>query len=153
MADESESGWLDENELLAWHALATLLMRLPGTLDAQLQRDAGINFFEYLVLSKLSMAPDLTMRLSQLAGAAHGSLSRLSQGVARLEKCGWVRRFPDPSDGRYTLATLTVAGRDKVADTAPGHAQAVRKHVISPLTTAQQRHLRVISKRITDTIN
>ncbi|MFH8470772.1 MarR family winged helix-turn-helix transcriptional regulator [Streptomyces sp. NPDC017991] len=153
MADTDEPDWLSKDELWAWQALATVLMRLPGILDTQLQRDAGINFFEYLVLSGLSMAPDRTMRMSELADAAQGSLSRLSQGVARLEKRGWVRRCPDPADGRYTLATLTNDGLAMVTATAPGHAQAVRRHVISPLTKTQQRQLQAISNRIVDTFD
>jgi DNA-binding MarR family transcriptional regulator len=42
--------------------------------------------------------------MSELAMMAEGSLPRLSQVVARLEQRGWVRRTPDPADGRYTLA-------------------------------------------------
>ena len=50
------------------------------------------------------------MRLSVLTALAEGSLPRLSQVVGRLEKRGWVRRTPDPADGRYTLAILTGEG-------------------------------------------
>ncbi|HEX8343774.1 MAG TPA: MarR family transcriptional regulator, partial [Actinoplanes sp.] len=81
-------------------SLAGALIRLPATLDAQLQRDAGISYFEYQVLSVLSEAPQRTLRLSEVAALAEGSLPRLSQAVTRLEKRGWVRRIPDPTDGR-----------------------------------------------------
>src|SRR3954465_7599557 len=104
---ESEPRWLDADEQETWMALAAVLMRLPGALDAQLQRDAGLTHFEYLVLSGLSMAPGRTMRMSALAAAAAAPPPRLSQVVTRLEKRGWVRRAPDPTDGRYTLAILT----------------------------------------------
>src|SRR5215467_8535092 len=118
--------WLDGEEQQTWITLASVIMRLPGALDAQLQRDAGISHFEYLVLSGLSMSPDWTLRMSDLAVAAEGSLSRLSQVVSRLEKRAWVRRAPDPTDGRYTLATLTDRGFSKLKQTAPGHVEAVR---------------------------
>jgi DNA-binding MarR family transcriptional regulator len=49
-------------------------------------------------------------RMSTLAGCSNSSLSRLSRAVARLEAKDWVRRAPDPGDGRFTLATLTDAG-------------------------------------------
>lgn len=129
-------------------SLAAVLMRLPGALDAQLQRDAGLTHFEYLVLSGLSMAESRTMRMSDLAAVAEGSLPRLSQVVSRLEKRGWVRRTPDPTDGRYTLATLTEDGWTKVVATAPGHVEAVRQFVFDPLTRPQQRQLREIGRRI-----
>jgi len=129
-------------------ALAAVLMRLPGALDAQLQRDAGLTHFEYLVLAGLSMAESRTMRMSDLAAFAEGSLPRLSQVVSRLEKRGWVRRTPDPADGRYTLAILTEEGWAKVVASAPGHVEAVRQFVFDPLTKAQQRQLREIGRRI-----
>jgi hypothetical protein len=47
--------------------------------------------------------------------------------VARLEGRRWVTRKPDPSDGRYTLATLTAAGRAVLVEAAPGHVETVRR--------------------------
>jgi DNA-binding MarR family transcriptional regulator len=60
----------------------------------------------------------------------------------------WVRRNPDPADGRYTLATLTDQGQAKATEAAPGHVQEVRRLVIDPLTKTQSRQLRQISRRI-----
>jgi len=148
-----EPHWLDAEEEQTWVALLTLLMRLPGALDAQLQRDAGISNFEYQVLAGLSMSPEHTVRMSVLAALASGSLPRLSQVVGRLEKRGWVRRTPDPTDGRYTLAILTPSGWEKVVETAPGHVQEVRRLTIDPLTKAQSKQLREISLRIAHAVN
>jgi hypothetical protein len=47
-------------------------------LDAQLQRDADLTFFEYMVLALLSGQPGRTMPVSALAAAISASLSRLS---------------------------------------------------------------------------
>lgn len=114
-----EPRWLDDEEYQAWVAFSIALIRLPVALDAQLQRDAGLSRFEYETMAGLSMADERTMRLSELATIVEGSLPRLSQVVTRLEKHGWVRRDTDPTDGRYTVATLTDEGYDKVvaADT------------------------------------
>jgi DNA-binding MarR family transcriptional regulator len=143
-----EPRWLDTEESQAWRALASTLIRLPDALDAQLRRDAGISHFEYQVLALLSEAPDRTLRMSALATQAEGSLPRLSQVVARLEQRGWVRRTPDPADGRYTLAILTDEGQAKVTEAAPGHVEEVRRLVFEPLTKAQSRQLREIGRRI-----
>src|SRR5215469_13447796 len=145
--------WLDAEESQAWRALAKTLTRLPAALDAQLRRDAGISHFEYQVLALLSEAPGRTLRMSELATQAGGSLPRLSQVVARLEQRGWVRRTPDPADGRYTLATLTGQGQAKVTQAAPGHVQQVRRLVLDPLTKTQTRQLREIGRRITRAID
>ncbi len=140
--------WLDAEERQTWLSLVATLVRLPAALDAQMQRDAGISHFEYQVLAGLSEAPEQTMRMSTLAMLAEGSLPRLSQVVGRLEKRGWVRRTPDPTDGRYTLAVLTDAGWDKVVEAAPEHVETVRGLVFDPLTKAQARQLREITRRI-----
>ena len=100
------------------------------------------------MLALLSEAPGRTLRMSALATLVEGSLPRLSQVVARLEQRGWVRRTPDPADGRYTLAILTDQGRAKVTEAAPGHVQEVRRLVFDPLTRAQSRQLREIGRRI-----
>ena len=143
-----EPRWLDAEESQAWRALARALVGLPAALDAQLRRDAGISHFEYQVLAHLSEAPGRTLRMSALATLAEGSLPRLSQVVARLEQRGWMRRTPDPVDGRYTLAILTDEGRAKLTEAAPGHVQEVRRLVLDPLTKTQTRQLREISRRI-----
>ena len=148
-----EPRWLDAEERQTWRALASALVRLPAALDAQLRRDAGISHFEYQVLALLSEAPGRTRRMSELAMGAGSSLPRLSQVVARLEQRGWVRRAPDPADGRYTLATLTGQGQAKVAQAAPGHVQEVRRLVFDPLTKAQQRQLGAASQRILGALN
>ena len=143
-----ESPWLDAEERQTWLALAGTLVRLPAALDAQLRRDAGISHFEYQVLALLSEAPDRTLRMSELALRAEGSQPRLSQVIARMEQRDWVRRTPDPTDGRYTLAILTDQGLAKVTATAPGHVEEVRRLVFDPLTKAQSRQLREIGRRI-----
>lgn len=146
--DDEETRWLTADEQSAWLALVSVLIRLPHSLDAQLLRDAGLSHFEYAVLSSLSEATDRTLRMSDLAGVTAGSLQRLSQVVARLEKRGLARRTPDPADGRYTLAILTPEGWEKVVAAAPGHAAEVRRLVFDALTQRQVGQLREISRRI-----
>ncbi|ADJ43270.1 MarR family transcriptional regulator [Amycolatopsis mediterranei S699] len=153
MSDVAEPRWLDEEQLQTWLTLTGMLARLPVAIDAQLQRDAQISHFEYQVLAGLSMTPEHTLRMSVLAAFAEGSLARLSQVVARLEKRGWVRRAPDPTDGRFTLAILTDTGWDKVVATAPGHVAEVRRLVFDTLTNTQQRQLRDISRRVVRAID
>lgn len=143
-----EPRWLTDEERQAWLTLVGLIVRLPSALDAQLQRDADINHFEYQVMAGLSERQDRTMRMSELALLSNGSLSRMSHVVNRLEKRGWVHRTPDPADGRYTLATLTDDGWEKVVATAPGHVEAVRSLVFDPLTRTQTRQLRDIGHRV-----
>jgi DNA-binding MarR family transcriptional regulator len=140
--------WLTAEEQAAWRSVVALLIRLPAAIEAELQRDAGISQFEYLVLSGLSEAPDRTLRMSDLAAMASGSLSRLSHVVSRLEARGWVRREACPGDGRFINAVLTDDGWAKVVATAPGHVAAVRRLLIDVLTPEQLRELGAISDEV-----
>ena len=140
--------WLTDEEQAAWRPFVSLLLRFPALLDAQLQRDAGISNFDYMVLSQLSEAPGRTLRMSELAALASGSASRLSHVVSRLEARGWVRRESCPGDGRFINAVLTEPGWQKVAETAPGHVAAVRGLLIDALTPADLASLGTISDQI-----
>ncbi|MDT7742354.1 MAG: hypothetical protein QOE59_1432, partial [Actinomycetota bacterium] len=46
--------WLTTEEQHAWRRTAAVMTLLPAALDAQLQRDAGLTQFSYLVLAMLS---------------------------------------------------------------------------------------------------
>ena len=143
-----EPRWLDGIERDAWLSLIGVIIRLPAALDAQLQRDAGLSHFEYMVMVNLSNADDHVLRMSQLAALCHSSLSRLSHVVARLERRGWLRRDPCPDDGRATLATLTDDGFAKLASAAPGHVDAVRAYVFDALDPEQLGQLSAIGDTI-----
>jgi DNA-binding MarR family transcriptional regulator len=140
--------WLSPEEREAWLSVVRVAGRLPAVLDAQLERDAGLNFFEYSVLAMLSEQPTRMLGMSRLAAVTSASLSRLSNVVKRLERRGYLRRQADPGDGRCTQAVLTDAGMAKVVQTAPGHVAAARQFVIDAVTPAQLRQLRAANDRI-----
>ena len=143
-----DTRWLDRDELAAWVRLVAVVELLPGVLDAELRRDAGLSHFEYFVLAMLSEAPRQTLRMTALAAQTNASLSRLSHVVARLEQRDLLTRFPCPEDARATNVRLTRAGRATVRAAAPGHVATVREHVLDALTTAQVRQLRGITEAI-----
>src|ERR1044072_7552441 len=119
--DHGGARWLSPAEKEAWTGLVSLILLLPGRLEAPLQHDAGLTLFEYLTLSHISEAPERRLRMSELAYLANGSLSRLSNVVKRFEQRGWMERSPDPADGRYPLAALTEDGYAAVVAAAPVH--------------------------------
>lgn len=135
--DDDGVQWLSPAELDAWLGLSGLLIKLPALLDGQLERDAGLRFFEYLVLAMLSEQDPPQARMSRLAVLTGGSLSRLSHVAKRLENQGLLTRSTDPNDRRSTLAHLTEKGMEKVRATAPGHVAGVRDLIIDVLTPTQ----------------
>ncbi|GAA4852403.1 MarR family winged helix-turn-helix transcriptional regulator [Pseudonocardia benzenivorans] len=151
-ADAADPGpeprWLDADERQSWLAFSGMLLTLPGVLDAQLQREADLTLFGYLVMAGLSDARDRTLRMSELSVLTQGSLSRLSHAVAKLERNGWVVRRPCPGNGRVTIATLTDAGLAKLEDAAPGHVEFVRRLVLDPAGREGFARLGELSRRI-----
>jgi DNA-binding MarR family transcriptional regulator len=142
--------WLSPAEREAWLATAALTVALPSALDAQLQDEAGLSFFEYMVLAVLSEQPDRTMQMSEIAAFASGSLSRLSHTAKRLERQGYLVRTQVPGQGRRTNATLTDAGYAKVVETAPGHVEEVRRLLIDTVSAADLAALARIGRAVVD---
>jgi DNA-binding MarR family transcriptional regulator len=152
-SDDEPARWLDPDERATWLSLSRIIVKLPSALDAQLERDADLNYFEYIVMAMLSEQETRTLRMSQLAALSNASLSRLSHVAKRLESRGFLQREPDPDDGRYTRATLTDAGMAKVVDSAKGHVAHVRELVFDAMTPAQQRRLRNIIDAILNRVD
>ena len=140
--------WLSQEELADWVRLAAVLELLPGVLDSQLRRDAGMTHYEYYVLAMLSEAPQRTLRMTSLARQTNATLPRLSHVVRRLADRGLVQRFSSPEDARATDVRLTPVGWDTVRETAPGHVATVRKQVIDVLTPEQVGQLTAIGDAI-----
>ena len=139
-----DTRWLTKEELAAWVRVVAVLELLPGALDSQLRRDAGLTNFEYYVLAMLSEAEHRTLRMTALAAQTNATLPRLSHVIRRLEERGLVERFPCPEDRRHQRH-LTSAGWGKVAEAAPGHVSNVREHVLDALTPEQLSQLAVIA--------
>jgi|SRR6478736_1076207 len=140
--------WLTPEEHAAWVRLVAIVELLPGALDGQLRRDAGLMHFEYFVLAVLSDAPEQTLRMTALAQRTNATLPRLSHVVRRLEERGLVERFPCPEDARATNARLTTEGRSLLEVAAPGHVQNVRDNVVDALTGDECAQLARIGDRI-----
>ena len=149
VSDPTAVPWLSDDETRAWMALTAVLTTLPPAIDAQLKRDAGLNFFEYTILSSLSQAPGHAVRMGNLAHLAAGSPSRLSHAVARLEKHGWVaRRHTDSTESRCVEAVLTDAGLAVVVAAAPDHVREARRLIFDALTPEQVTQLAQIGRQL-----
>lgn len=126
-----------------------MLMSVPPAIDAQLKRDSGLNFFEYSVLSQLSLPPNRALQMTQLAQLVGGTLSRLSHAASRLENQGLVRRRVITGESRCTELVLTCEGMAMLVAAAPGHVREARRLVFDVLTREQVAQLREIARAVT----
>ncbi|HEX3622314.1 MAG TPA: MarR family transcriptional regulator [Acidimicrobiales bacterium] len=146
----AETRWLDDEEQRTWRAFLSAIRLLTSELDRELQRDADMPHTYYEILVALSEAPGRTLRMSELAEMSQSSRSRLSHAVARLEDAGWVERRACPTDKRGALAVLTPTGYAALEAAAPGHVEAVRRHLFDVLTPEQAAELGRISAAVRD---
>ena len=145
--------WLDDEQLNAWVRLKAVMELLPGALDSQLRREAGLTYFEYYVLAMLSEAEGRMLRMNALAARTNATLPRLSHVARKLDERGLVRRSPDPEDGRVTRVTLTDRGYEVLAGAAPAHVEAVRRYLFDLIDAEQVRQLGAITAAMLDVLD
>ncbi|TDD08165.1 MarR family transcriptional regulator [Saccharopolyspora terrae] len=136
--------------MTAWRAYIVGSALLEHRLNRELQVAHGLSIADYEILVSLSEAPDMQMRMSELANGIAHSKSRMSHQIRRMESEGLVRRQECPQDGRGVLAVLTEQGLAKLREAAPSHVQGVRDHMIDLLDADEQKTLAAIFSRLTD---
>lgn len=132
---------MDERESRAWLALVWTTELLPAALDAQLQADAGMTHFEFMVLSTLQQAQGEAMRTKDLAAAVNATLPRLSRVVGKLAERDLVERIGGADDARVVHVRLTRAGRRELVRAVPSHIELVRQLVVDRFSPDQLESL------------
>jgi DNA-binding MarR family transcriptional regulator len=133
----AEPRWLSEEEMRAWQAFLAAGALLDRRLDQQLRQESGLSHAQYEILVRLAAAPGGELRMTDLADARYTTKSGLTYQITQLERAGLVRRGAWPGDVRGVAATLTDAGRQRLAQAAPGNVAAVRALLIDVLTAEQ----------------
>ena len=145
--------WLTKRQLATWVRMTAILELLPGVLDAQLRREAGLTHFEYYVLAVLSEPEEHSLQMTALAAQANATLPRLSHVIRRMEARGLVQRYHRPDDARATHVMITETGWEKLRASAPGHVATVRHHVIDALTDEQVDQLGEITEAMLERLD
>ena len=113
--------------LVAWHSLLQISTRVVREFDRRLDLEHRISAREFDVLINLGNAPGQGLRMTELADASMLSSGGLTRLVGRLEERGFVQREQDTADARSFHATLTDAGRSRLADARVTHDAIVRE--------------------------
>ena len=130
---------MSEQQSRAWIALISTAELLPAALDAQLQRDARLTHYEYVLLTVLQRTG--AMSLSDLATATNATLPRASKVVSRLRDRGLVERQESERDRRAVEISLTPDGRRALVLATPGHLDTVHELVLDHLDAEQLESL------------
>jgi len=118
--------------------------RLGVYLDAGLERTFrpyGLSRAGWDVLAALRRAgPPYRLPQKALMGELLRASGTVSFRIDRLERAGWVRREPDPADGRNVFVALTKAGHRIVDTVAPAHL-ANEEQLLAALSPAERATL------------
>ncbi|MEO6652352.1 MAG: MarR family transcriptional regulator [Ilumatobacteraceae bacterium] len=130
--------WLIGDEMAAWRAYVETQADLMSAIENDLG-PSGLTLGDYQVLVYLTEADAQRMRMCDLAERLQLSPSGLTRRLDGLVKAGWVERCSSDADRRVMLAALTDAGRQQLADAAPGHVESVRARMIDVLDPDDHR--------------
>jgi len=115
--DEAARHWQVRWQGVASMRAVTSIMRvqqlLIGHLD-ELLRPHGLTFARYEALVLLTFSRTGSLPLGRMGERLQVHPTSITSIVQRLVADGFVRRDPNPRDGRGVLATLTDAGRSAV---------------------------------------
>jgi DNA-binding MarR family transcriptional regulator len=125
--------WPSPAQRRTWVAYMRVQLRMNYEINRQLQRDSDLSLADYHVLNALSMAPDHTLQVTDLAAIIGWERSRVSHHLRRLSQRGLTKRVRSEDDGRATDAVLTRKGMNAMVEAAPGHARLVKKLFFEPL--------------------
>lgn len=130
--------WLGVDEMAAWRSFVETQADLIAAIENDLA-PSGLTLGDYQVLVYLTEADAQRMRMCDLADRLQLSPSGLTRRLDGLVKAGWVERRSSDVDRRVMLAALTDAGRQQLADAAPGHVDSVRARMIDVLDADDHR--------------
>ena len=128
----------------AWEALFRAQVAVLRQLNAEFPTEQ-LSFNEYDVLFNLSRQPERKSRIRDLNRQLLLTQPSVSRLVDRLVAQGYVRKEPDPGDGRGTIVCLTDAGFEAFRKVAVVHADSIHRIMSGALDTEQLEQLALIT--------
>lgn len=109
----------------SWRSLSATHAAIHTALDSELRREHDLSAVEFEVLEFIVGCGEGKSRMQDLSTAAHLTQSTASRVVARLEDEGLAARATCPDDRRGIFASVTDAGRERVAAAASTYRRVI----------------------------
>jgi len=136
---------LSKNEASLWGSWKRASELLRARIVEEISAETGLSDPDFGVLTRVVEDGGGAMRQNHLAESMGYHRSRLSHHVSRMEERGLVTRR---QSGDGVEVVVTDEGRELVALARPIHAAAVRRYLLDPLTTDEQRALGVVLDKL-----
>ncbi|GGO77910.1 MarR family winged helix-turn-helix transcriptional regulator [Nonomuraea cavernae] len=142
---------IDDPRLTAIGLLSEVHAGLNGRMQPALVA-AGLSDIDFETLIRLSRSPGERLRMTDLAAQTGLSTSGVTRVVDRLERDGLLARVACPTDRRASYATLTEAGRDRLATVLPHHLSDIDTCFTGLLAEEELEFFLGILRRIRDVV-
>lgn len=127
--------------------LSQLMMRLRGLRLGEFPRlGVDLTFSQMAMLGFIAKAP--RCHVQDIADGLGLSAPTVSVAVRRLEETGWVKRKPDPEDGRATCISLSKKSEEVLARSAEAQRRGVRQFLAGLTREEQEQFLDLFEKAI-----
>jgi DNA-binding MarR family transcriptional regulator len=100
---------VDVDLAMVFRGLVRLEIELWNRLDARLKTEHGLEIGRFEIMWVISQVPGC--RVIDIAEELSITVGGVSKVVDRIEAAGWVRRRPNPDDGRSNRIELTRTGQ------------------------------------------
>jgi len=110
-----------------------LRLAMEETLD-----DHGLTYGEWKVLARLHYAKDHTSTPGELSAKLELSSGAMTNRIDQLERAGFVRRHPDPTDRRGVRVEMTEDGKRIWIEST--NAQAIKEALVASALTKDEQH-------------
>lgn len=111
--------------IASWRELNATHAAVHAALEHELKREHGLSTIEYEVLSELGECSAGKHRMQELAEAVHTTQSTVSRVITRLEEEGLAARAMCADDRRGIFASVTDAGRERLAAATPTYRRVI----------------------------
>ncbi len=153
-SDPCASAWtepaVDDPRLTTIGLLFESSAGLRRIFQQQLDTDTAVVTSSFDVLIRLVRTPGGELRMSELASQASLTPSGLTRSVDRLCHQGLVERRMCPNDRRGTLAVLTPAGQQLMAELLPRHQAAIGNVLDEIFSPDEEEQLHNLLRKLRD---
>ncbi len=130
-------------DLRLWRGFRRAAEVVSLAVERELVNATGLSGADHGVLTRLAEADRKIVRQQELCDAMRWDRTRMSHQLTRMETRGLVKRSKLSTGG--VGVQITASGNRARREAQPVHAEALRKHFFSRLTTTQRQVLASIS--------
>jgi len=133
---------LDDDDLVeAWGLVVEGYTTVMEQMASDIEAASGLSATAFEVLLRLARTPGRQLPFTELARSVSFSSSGFTRLADRLESSQLIRREPNPSDRRVTLAVLTDKGAAQLDRAVVAHLGGLRRYVVERVGAERLRQL------------